>query len=181
MLDDVFAELDRVTTANAHVYVFFSMTYYEQVVEIAESYFSVNRTPLIWAKNNHAPSAPGANGFEKGYAQKYEPILFCRGPNGDSRPLRPESGGVCPNVLNHARPSGQERRHDTQKPQSLLRELITNSSAVGETVLDPFAGSGSTLLAAAAADRHYVGFELDEDYESGFQREMRQIKGGDAL
>jgi len=59
--------------------------------------------------------------------------------------------------------------------------LITNSSAVGETVLDPFAGSGSTLLAAANADRHYVGFELDGEYESGFQREMRQIKGGDAL
>jgi len=179
MLDDVFAELERVTAANAHVYVFFSMTHYEQVVEIAESYFDVNRTPLIWAKNNHAPSAPGANGFEKAYAQQYEPILFCRGPHGDNRPLRPDSGGVCPNVVNHTRPSGDDRRHDTQKPRSLLRELITNSSGVGETVLDPFAGSGSTLLAAAAADRHYVGFELDESYESGFRRELRQIKGGD--
>jgi len=176
VLPELFEELDRVTTANAHVYMFFSMTHYERVYEEFSKWFDVNGTPLIWVKNRHAPKGPGSNGFEKGYAQKYEPILIGRGPKGDNRPLRAEEGGVCPNTLHHAVPTGDDRWHDTQKPRSLLRELITNSTATGETVLDPFAGSGATLLAAAEAGRHYVGFELEDKYESRFKREMREVK-----
>ena len=179
LLQESLSELKRVTSANAHVYILFSMTYYDTVLELASKHFDVEATPLIWAKNNHAPNNPDAHGFEKGYAQKYEPILFCRAENGDGRPLRPERGGVCPNLLEHALPSQDKRRHTTQKPESLLTELITNSSAVGETILDPFAGSGSTMLAAAKSDRNYIGFELDDAYESGFKRELREIKAGD--
>jgi DNA modification methylase len=179
LLKESLAELKRVTSANAHIYIFFSMTYYDTVLELASKHFDVEATPLIWAKNNHAPRKPDAHGFEKGYAQKYEPILFCRAENGEARPLRPQSGGVCPNLLEHALPSQDKRRHTTQKPESLLTELITNSSAVGETILDPFAGSGSTMLAAAKSDRNYIGFELDDAYESGFKRELREIKAGD--
>jgi len=173
LLDRVFDELQRVCKANAHLYVFFSMTHYERVVDIAEQYFKVERTPLIWAKNRHAPNAPDAGGFEKNYAQKYEPVLHLRMPKGDQRAL---NGGVSPNVLEHDVPDGDRRRHDTQKPRSLLGELITNSTGKQETICDPFAGSGSTLLAAADAGRHYVGFELNDSYESGFRRELKQIK-----
>ena len=176
ILPELFEELDRVTTANAHVYMFFSMTHYEAVYEEFSKWFEVNGTPLIWVKNRHAPKGPGSNGFEKGYAQQYEPILFGRGPKGDTRPLRAEEGAVCPNTLDYAIPTKDERWHDTQKPRPLLRELITNSTATGETVLDPFAGSGATLLAAAETGRHYVGFEFEDKYESRFRREMREVK-----
>lgn len=175
LLGQAFEELHRVCKANAHLYVFFSMTYYEHVVELAEQYFEVERTPLIWAKNNHAPKSHDAGGFDGNYAQKYEPVLHLRMPKGDQRAL---NGGVSPNLLEHNVPSGEQRRHNTQKPRSLLAELITNSTGKRETVLDPFAGSGSTLLAAADHDRHYVGFELNDSYESGFRRELRQIKEG---
>ena len=172
LLDDVFAELERVCKANAHLYVFFSMNRYEMVHEIAAEYFDVTPTPLIWAKNNHAPTRDAERGFEKMYAHQYEPVLVCRMPKGDSRRL---NGGVCANVLSYGRPSGGERYHDAQKPRALLRELITNSTGKRETVLDPFAGSGSTLLAAAAEDRHYVGFERDDSYRDRFTRELREV------
>jgi len=157
------------------VYMFFSMTHYGRVYKEFSKWFDVNGTPLIWVKNRHAPKGPGSNGFEKGYAQQYEPVLFGRGPKGDNRPLRAEEGEVCPNTLQHPIPTGDDRWHDTQKPRSLLRELITNSTATGETVFDPFAGSGATLLAAAETDRHYVGFEFEEEYESRFAREIREV------
>jgi DNA modification methylase len=175
LLDRVFNDLQRVCKANAHLYVFFSMSHYEEITSLAGEYFEVEDTPLIWAKNNHAPNAPGNGGFKKNYAQKYEPILHLRMPKGDGRAL---NGGVSPNLLEHSLPDTADRRHDTQKPRSLLRELIQNSTGKHEKVCDPFAGSGSTLLAAAACGRHYAGFELDGDYEPGFRRELKQINGG---
>jgi len=175
LLDDVFGELQRVCKANAHLYVFFSMEHYERLLSLAGEYFQVNRTPLIWVKNNHAPNAPGNGGFEKNYAQRYEPVLHCRMPNGDRRKL---NGGVSPNTLNYQKPGPDTRRHDTQKPEGLLKELIQNSTGKRETVCDPFAGSGSTLLAADALDRHYLGFEIEDEYASGFRRELRKTGGG---
>lgn len=53
------------------------------------------------------------------------------------------------------------RLHPTQKPTSILKPLIEAFSRPGDTVLDSFAGSGSTLAAAAALGRRYIGIELD--------------------
>ena len=55
-------------------------------------------------------------------------------------------------------------RHPTEKPVALLRELIESSSRFGETVLDPFIGSGSTLVAAALEGRKAIGIEIEERY-----------------
>jgi site-specific DNA-methyltransferase (adenine-specific) len=172
LLDDVFAELERVCKANAHIYVFFSMNRIESVREVAGEHFDVTPIPLIWAKHNHAPTRDAERGFEKMYAHQYEPILICRMENGDARRL---NGDVSPNLLQHNRPEGEERWHDAQKPRELLAELITNSTGKRETVLDPFAGSGSTLLAAAEKSRHYIGFEQSEKYANRFTREMREV------
>jgi len=56
--------------------------------------------------------------------------------------------------------------HPTQKPVSALRPLVEAFSTKGDTVLDPFCGSGSTLIAARDLDRHYVGIELDARYHA---------------
>ena len=45
-----------------------------------------------------------------------------------------------------------------------METFILNSSQVGEAVLDPFMGAGSTVLAAKENDRQYIGFELDKNY-----------------
>ena len=52
--------------------------------------------------------------------------------------------------------------HPTQKPVSVMRRLIEAFSKPGECVLDPFCGSGSTLIAAREAGRRGIGIELDE-------------------
>jgi len=54
--------------------------------------------------------------------------------------------------------------HPTQKPVSALLPLIKSFSNEGDLVLDPFCGSGSTLVAAQVAGRAYLGIELDETY-----------------
>lgn len=54
--------------------------------------------------------------------------------------------------------------HPTQKPLSLMKELVTLFSNPGETVLDPFAGSGTTLLSCLLCGRKAIGIEKDPEY-----------------
>ena len=56
--------------------------------------------------------------------------------------------------------------HPTQKPLSVLLPLVETFSKPGSLVLDPFAGSGSTLVAAKSLGRSYIGIELDEKYHA---------------
>ncbi len=54
--------------------------------------------------------------------------------------------------------------HPTQKPEKLVAKLILASSNKGDTVFDPFAGSGTTLTVAKKLDRHYIGIEKEKQY-----------------
>ncbi|MEX0806700.1 MAG: DNA methyltransferase [Candidatus Binatia bacterium] len=56
------------------------------------------------------------------------------------------------------------RSHPTENAVSILKPLIESFSQPGDLVLDPFAGSGSTLVAAALAGRDYLGIELEAGY-----------------
>lgn len=56
------------------------------------------------------------------------------------------------------------KRHPCEKPVSLMAEMIRNSTNEGDIVLDPFAGAGSTLIAAKRLNRRYIGFEIDKQY-----------------
>lgn len=54
--------------------------------------------------------------------------------------------------------------HPTIKPLHIMQKLIINSSNAGDIVLDPFIGSGTTAIACIREHRHFIGFELNEDY-----------------
>lgn len=60
----------------------------------------------------------------------------------------------------------EKRYHPTQKPLKLITRLILASSNEGDTVLDPFAGCGSTQLSCIATGRKYIGIEINEEYHN---------------
>ncbi len=62
--------------------------------------------------------------------------------------------------------------HPTQKPVDALKPLIASFSKPGELVLDPFCGSGSTLIAARDLGRDYLGIELDKGHHATATRRM---------
>lgn len=69
------------------------------------------------------------------------------------------------------------RLHPTQKPIGILKPLIEAFSRTGDIVLDPFCGSGSTLVAARELDRNYLGIELDPaHYQTADERLAHCIK-----
>ena len=56
------------------------------------------------------------------------------------------------------------RNHPSEKPVELLERMILNSSNEGDTVLDCFAGSGSTGVACVNTNRQFIGFETEKKY-----------------
>jgi adenine-specific DNA-methyltransferase len=65
--------------------------------------------------------------------------------------------------------------HPTEKAVSVLKPLIQSFSRRGDVVVDPFAGVGSTLVAAALSDRRYVGIELETKYVEHARRRLAGV------
>lgn len=64
--------------------------------------------------------------------------------------------------------------HPTQKPSKLLKILIEYSTDEGDLVFDPYAGSGSTIVAAEELGREGVGIEIEEDYATSARGRLSQ-------
>ncbi len=111
--------------------------------------------------------------FRKGYASKSaflqyrheQAFLLIKG-----RPAYPDS--PPPDVIDM--PYSGNRLHPTQKPVAALKPLIAAFSRPGGTVLDPFAGSGSTLIAARELSRRFIGIELDPQHHGIAMCRLRQ-------
>lgn len=118
---------------------------------------------LIWDKVIPGPSAPAHWQYQHEYITFTSHVDIPSGrARGDGRGAARLRRGT---VLRYQRPNAiGAQRHPTEKPVALLRELIESSSKHGETVLDPFAGSGSTLVAAFLEGRKAIGIEIEERY-----------------
>ncbi len=71
--------------------------------------------------------------------------------------------------------------HGCQMPEQLLGRIIRSCSNPGDLVLDPFGGSGSTLVVAKKLERHFLGFELSVDYVEKIQQRLDATESGQAL
>lgn len=58
----------------------------------------------------------------------------------------------------------EKYKHPTIKPLDIIENLVINSSLEGGVILDPYIGSGTTAVASLKHNRHYIGFEINEDY-----------------
>jgi site-specific DNA-methyltransferase (adenine-specific) len=71
--------------------------------------------------------------------------------------------------------------HGCQMPEQLLARIIKVSSNPGELVVDPFAGSGSTLVVAKKLWRDWLGFEISANYAKRIRRRLAGVSAGDPL
>ena len=71
--------------------------------------------------------------------------------------------------------------HGCQMPEQLLARIIKACSNEGDTVLDPFAGSGTTLTVAQKLGRKPIGFEMSKDYADAVRKRLRTLKPGDPI
>lgn len=115
---------------------------------------------VVWDK--------GSMGLGTGFRAQHELILHFT--NGS-----PEYHNLgTSNVLTVARVIADDREHQTQKPVALLERLVSVTTPDAGLVVDPFAGSGSTLIAAKNCGRRAVGIERDERHCETIARRLAQ-------
>ena len=151
---DVVAEawpmvLDRLSD-NRHWYSFVSP---RRIAE-AEAIFGKPKHILAWDKGDRGT----VGDLESGFGEAWEAIFY--GMKG-----RRELFGKRPRtIIRHDWSSVLDPVHPTVKPVGLLLNLAQLSTLAGETILDPFMGSGTTLRAAKDLGRKAIGIEIEEKY-----------------
>lgn len=94
--------------------------------------------------------------------------------------MRAAAGGKqMKSVWKMAAPGAEEKtfgRHPTQKPLALLERIIAACTQPGDTVLDPFAGSATTGVAALKLGRSFIGVEADREHLRLAERRLRAIE-----
>ena len=95
----------------------------------------------------------------------------------DRLPKFNNDGRMIFNCFNWIRDNDTPKVHPTQKPVPLLERLIEIFTDKGDVVIDPCAGSGTTLLAAAGLEREAYGFEVNKDfYNDARNKVLRRIQ-----
>ncbi|MFZ4165873.1 site-specific DNA-methyltransferase [Brevundimonas sp. NPDC058933] len=68
-----------------------------------------------------------------------------------------------------------DKAHPTQKPEALLHRVILSASRVGDVILDPFFGTGTTGAAAKRLGRRFIGIERDEGYAKVAEKRIKAV------
>jgi site-specific DNA-methyltransferase (adenine-specific) len=130
------------------------------------SFWRVTQT-LVWDRVDFGMGSPFRNG--------YEMIAFARGPDwqGDLIPKNART------VISHRWPYGgnSTREHGAEKPADLCSQLVRWACPVGGIVLDPFAGTGTTGVAAVREGRRAILIEQEEHYAEVARRRTSEAIG----
>ena len=125
------------------------------------------RSEIIW----HYPNKVHLPNLKRKFSSNFNHILFYCKVDANQQPvhclnLETESGtrkkmGSVWSIPYE--PASKRVGYPTQKPLALLERIVRASSSEGDVVLDPFCGSGTTCVAAAALGRHYIGIDRNPD------------------
>lgn len=141
---------------------------------------------VIWQKANPMPNFRGkrfTNAHEtliwaskdknsKKYTFNYEAMKSLN----DNTQMR--SDWYLPICNGHERLKDENGKkvHPTQKPEGLLHRIIISSSNQGDTVLDPFFGTGTTGAVAKRLGRHFIGIEKNNDYIASAKKRIEKVR-----
>lgn len=137
------------------------------VIEQGKKHGLMKNYPLVFIKN-YSAQVLKANMKIVG-ATEYAVVLYR-----NKLPKFRNNGHMIFNWFEWKRDSSKDypKIHPTQKPVSLLKQLISIFTDDGDVVIDPVAGSGSTLRACAEINRSCYGFEIKKDFYNKAQNEM---------
>ena len=144
---------------------------------------------IVWIKNNPMPNFRGVrftNAHEtliwaqkmKGnrYTFNYQAMKFINQASQSNSNVQMRSDWKLPLCTGKERLKiNGEKAHPTQKPEALLERVVIASTNPGDTILDPFFGSGTTGAVAKKLGRHWIGIEADPRYIALAQRRIDSV------
>lgn len=150
---------EPVLKENSTVIIFYDYMKVGELVETMESLNWTVRQPVVWHKSNPIP---------QGYAVKWQEAvemgMIATVNEGQGHNYQ-ESEGQRHNVIETPICQGEERyEHPTQKPLSLFRPIYQWWTDEDDVILDPFCGTGSTLVTAKENGLEYIGVEKQEKW-----------------
>lgn len=199
-LQDTFHALSTALKSSAPLYVFHASKTQREFQNAMEENGIEIISQLIWNK-------PSINHIGAAYKSKHEPFFYARMKGADiprygselfeetvrTLPTRAEKSDKeilqmikkvkeaekegLTTIRTQKRHPVQDYEHPTQKPVELVERAILNSSREWELVLEPFAGSGTTLIAAEKAGRLSLNIELDPKYVEVILKRYKRITG----
>lgn len=177
-----FKEAHRVLKKTGSIYVFMGVRFISYLYDILDREFKMFFNSWItW----HYTQGMGKI---KGFSPRHDDILFfnktanfkfnldnIRIPQKYYRQRNNMNGANPGDVwqFSHIHYSNPEREnHPTQKPEALIERMILASSDEWDLILDPFAGSGTTLRVCQVLNRNCIGFELNPDYVNMIEKRL---------
>lgn len=145
--------------------VFCSFQQMQMVIDYGKKYGFNNSYPLFFIKN-YSSQVLKANMKIVG-ATEHAVVLYR-----DKLPKFNNGGKMIFNWMEWGKDNTVPKIHPTQKPIPLLQKLIGIFTDEGDVVIDPVAGSGTTLKAAAEMNRHAYGFEIDKKFYTESKSKM---------
>ncbi len=140
---------------------------------------------IIWHKINPMPNFRGTR-----FTNAHETLLWCTTSRSakytfnyqnlkelnDGKQMRSDWYIPICSGKERMRKNNNQRSHPTQKPETLLYRIILSSTNKGDTILDPFLGSGTTAVVSKKLKRNYIGIEKDIDYINLAKLRLKQTK-----
>ncbi len=171
-MEQLFFQLDRVLKEGGNLIVFMAVIKIETLINIAEKNNFYYKTTGIWHKKNPMPRNKDLHFINSNECWAY----FV---NNKKTGTFNNKGKTIHDFFETALTSSKEKGfggHPTQKPLSLMDHLIQILSNKGDTILDPFMGSGSTGVSASRLGRNFIGIELNGDYVKIAKQRLKKSK-----
>lgn len=160
LIIDIIPLLYDILKDNSAMYMFCSPDRIDFFKQEVEKYFTIKNI-IVWDKGNWT-----AGDLQAQYGKGYEFIIY-------ANKGRAKFNNECKrynDIWQFNRVVGKDQIHQNQKPLDLLYRIIKQHTKQGDLILDPFSGSGSSLIASYNLQRNYLGFEIDtKEYEKSIK------------
>lgn len=200
-LQEILREIYKITSSGGSIYFMQREKNTEHVMKILRETDWVFQNLIIWKKMTSA--VPSSSRYSKQHqiivfaTKGKKPRVFNKLridlPKAPHHKYERENGIYVTDVWNDIREltsgyfagdeairnSRGERSHTQQSPIALLLRIVLSSTMPGDTVFDPFAGTGVTLVVSSQLERKSIGIEIDPEYTKLIKKRMQSLRPAD--
>ena len=164
LIENLCYELHRILKDDSTLYMFCSPDTVDLFKSKLEEFFKIKNI-IIWDKGNWT-----AGDLKAQYGKSYEMIIYA------NKGRRFINGKRLNDIWSFPRVVGKGQLHQNQKPTELIELMINKSSNEFDTILDCFAGSGTTGVACQNLNRNCILIEKEPDYCQIIRERMRTVE-----